>query len=104
MGRGEHGRVRRFFSVLLPAALPRVLVGVRISLALSFVLLFSTESIGSREGVGHYVHEGYLNARYDLMYAAIALLALLGLLADRILQYVSNRLTRGHSIEAIGRG
>ena len=98
------GRVRTFFQVVLPAAMPRVIVGVRISLALSFVLLFSTEAIASREGLGHWVFEGYLNVRYDLMYASILLLAMLGFLADRIVRFIGDRLTRGHTIEAIGRG
>lgn len=97
-------KVRTFFAVVLPAALPRVLVGVRISLALSFVLLFSTEAIASREGLGFYVFEGYLNVRYDLMYAAIAVLALLGFMADRLLLLVGGWLTRGQAIEAVGRG
>ncbi|MGH9183941.1 MAG: ABC transporter permease [Acidimicrobiales bacterium] len=96
--------VRTFFAVILPAALPRVLVGVRISLALSFVLLFSTEAIASREGLGFFVFEGYLNVRYDLMYAAIALLGLLGFLADRVLLLAGGWLTRGQAIEAVGRG
>jgi ABC-type nitrate/sulfonate/bicarbonate transport system permease component len=97
-------RLRTFFQVILPAALPRIMVGLRISLALSFVLLFSTEAIASREGLGHWIQEGYLNVRYDLMYASIALLALLGFLADRVVVAIGERLTRGHTIEAIGRG
>lgn len=97
-------RVRSFAQVVLPAALPRIVVGVRISLALAFVLLFSTEAIASREGLGYWVFEGYLNVRYDLMYASILLLAILGFAADRIVLFVGNRLTRGHTIEAIGRG
>jgi ABC-type nitrate/sulfonate/bicarbonate transport system permease component len=37
------------------------------------------------------------------MYASIALLALLGFVSDRILLAIGDRLTRGHTIEAIGR-
>lgn len=98
------GRVRSFFQVLLPAALPRIVVGVRISLALAYVLLFATEAIASREGLGHLIDDSYLNVNYDLMYASIALLALLGFVSDRILVAIGSRLTRGHTIEAIGRG
>lgn len=98
------GRVRTFFQVILPAALPRIFVGVRISLALAFVLLFSTEAIASREGLGHLVFSAYHDLRYELMYASILLLAILGFLFDRILLAIGTRLTRGHTIEAIGRG
>jgi ABC-type nitrate/sulfonate/bicarbonate transport system permease component len=98
------GRVRSFFQVVLPAALPRILVGLRVSLALGYVLLFSTEAIASREGLGHLIDDSYLNVNYELMYASIALLALLGFVSDRILVAIGDRLTRGHTIEAIGRG
>jgi ABC-type nitrate/sulfonate/bicarbonate transport system permease component len=97
-------RVRTFFQVILPASLPRIVVGVRISLAMSFVLLFATEAIATADGLGHWVFEGYLNVRYDLMYCAILLLAVLGFVADRIVLFVGNRLTRGHTIEAVGHG
>lgn len=98
------GRWKSFWSVIVPAALPLVLVGVRISLALSFVLLFATEAIASREGLGFLVFNGYLSARYDLMYTAIFVLAVFGFLADRTLLTAGRRLTRGHDIEAVGRG
>jgi ABC-type nitrate/sulfonate/bicarbonate transport system permease component len=98
------GKWRSFWSVIVPAALPLVLVGVRISLALSFVLLFATEAIASREGLGFLVFNGYLSARYDLMYTAIFVLAVFGFLADRTLLTVGRHLTRGHDIEAVGRG
>ena len=97
------GRVRAFFQVVLPAALPRILVGVRVSLALAYVLLFSTEAIASREGLGHLIDDSYLNVNYELMYASIVLLALLGFVSDRIVVAIGDRLTRGHTIEAVGR-
>lgn len=97
------GPLRTFASVVVPGALPRLLVGLRISLALAFVLLFATEAIASREGLGFLIMNSYISLRYDLMYAAIAVLGVAGFTADRLLVAIGRRLTRGQDIEAIGR-
>jgi ABC-type nitrate/sulfonate/bicarbonate transport system permease component len=99
------GRVRTFFQVILPASLPSVLTGVRISLALSFVLTFATEAIGaSRSGLGVVIQNSYNALQYEPMYAAIAMFAVLGFLADVILRRVSVRLLRGQQLETVGHG
>lgn len=101
----EAGRLRTFRQVVLPASLPSILVGVRISLALSFVLAFATEAIGAgRTGLGVEIQEGYNNLLYRPMYAAIAMFALLGLLSDVALRWVSARVSRGQRLDAVGRG
>jgi ABC-type nitrate/sulfonate/bicarbonate transport system permease component len=98
------GRWRAFWQVILPGALPLLLVGARISLALSFVLVFATEAYGASQGLGWLIYDGYLNLRYDIMYAAIATLALAGFAADQLLLLLGRRLTHGHRIQAVGRG
>ncbi|WP_310961312.1 ABC transporter permease [Nocardioides terrisoli] len=98
----EASRLRRFFGVVLPAALPRVLVGTRIALALSFVTLFAGEIVVSPDGVGGMLYNGYQNGRYDVMYGGLLVLALAGFLADLLLGWVGVRLTRGQAIEAVG--
>jgi ABC-type nitrate/sulfonate/bicarbonate transport system permease component len=95
----EAGTWRTFWQVTFPGSLPRVLAGVRISLALSFIMLFATEVIASTEGLGFQIFQGYLNVQYDLMYSAVATLALLGFLSDRLLVFVGRRATRGQDIE-----
>jgi ABC-type nitrate/sulfonate/bicarbonate transport system permease component len=90
---------------VFPAALPSAIVGLRISLALSFVLAFATEAIGaSRDGLGHLIQESYANQLYDPMYAGIFTFALLGLAADVILRLAARRFTRGRRLEAVGVG
>lgn len=98
------GRWRTFWQVVFPATLPRLLVGVRISLALAFVMVFATEAISSRPGLGLVIVQSYQFLRYDRMYAAITVLAVLGFLADRLLLLTALRGTRGHDIGAVGRG
>lgn len=99
----EASHLRRFFGVVLPAALPRVLVGVRIALALSFVTMFASEIVVSPDGVGGMLYNGSQSGRYDTMYAGLMVLALAGFLSDLLLGRVGLHLTRGQTIETVGR-
>lgn len=101
----EANRRRTFRQVIVRGAMPAISVGVRISLALSFILTFATESIGaSRDGLGFLIEEGFNNRLFDLMYAGIISFAFLGFLADQIWVRVSARLLRGQRLMAVGRG
>jgi len=98
-------RVRAFRQVVLRAAMPSVVTGVRLSLALSFILTFATETLGAgRGGLGQIIDDGFTNLLYPLMWAGIAAFAILGFAADRALLGVSDRLLRGQRVEAASRG
>jgi ABC-type nitrate/sulfonate/bicarbonate transport system permease component len=94
----EASRVQTFFQVVLPASLPRTLVGLRISLMVAFILMVATEVIGHSEGLGSGLMHSYMNGEYAAMYAQIAYIACLGFMANAILEWISRRLTRGQSL------
>lgn len=98
------GPWRTFREVVLPAALPRVVVGLRISLAVAFVMVFAAEAVSSRPGLGFVIVESYQFQRFDRMYAAIAVLGGLGYLGDRILLRSVRRALRGQELESAGGG
>lgn len=98
-------RIRAFRQIILRAAMPSVANGVRISLALSFILTYATESLGaSRGGLGQLIEDGFDNVIYPLMWAGIAAFAILGFTADQVWLRLSGALLRGQRIEAVGRG
>jgi ABC-type nitrate/sulfonate/bicarbonate transport system permease component len=80
------GRWRIFWRVVFPSALPLVFGGLRVSLALSFILLFTTELINARSGLGFLIRQSEASLRFDLMYVAIVAVALLGYASDRLLR------------------
>src|SRR5256886_5565981 len=47
-----------FFRVLLPAALPEILTGMRLGLALSFFVIVISEFIGAEHGLGYLINDG----------------------------------------------
>ncbi len=78
----------------MPSALPELLNGVRTALALSFVLLVSSELIVARSGLGYLI--GFLGdgGVYDAMFAAVLTVAFLGFFADRLYQRLERRVLR----------
>lgn len=87
-------RLRTLWDVVLPSALPEILNGTRTALALSFVLLVSSELIVARSGLGYMI--GFLGdgGIYDAMFAVVLTVAFLGFVADRIYQAVTRRVLR----------
>jgi ABC-type nitrate/sulfonate/bicarbonate transport system permease component len=77
--------------VVVPAALPLVFAGLRVSLALSFILLFSTEMINARSGLGFLIRQSESSLRFDLMYVAIVAVAMLGYASDQLLRLIRRR-------------
>ena len=84
-------RLRVLLDVVVPSALPELLNGIRSALALSFVLLVSSELIVARKGLGYLI--GFLGegGLYDAMFAVVLVVAFMGFFADRIYQAFANR-------------
>src|SRR5215468_5710347 len=87
-------RLRMIYDVVVPSALPEFFNGVRTALALSFILLVSSELIAARQGFGYLI--GYLgaNGSYEAMFAVVLTVAFIGFLADRIYQSMVARVLR----------
>jgi ABC-type nitrate/sulfonate/bicarbonate transport system permease component len=81
-------RTQIFRKVVIPGALPLIFAGLRVSLALSFILLFSTEMINARSGLGFLIRQSESSLRFDLMYVAIVAVAALGYASDQLLLVV----------------
>ena len=78
--------------VLLPAALPAVLTGLRNGLSLAWMFMVAAELIAASRGLGYLLTDGRETSRADIVLAAILLLALLGKLTDSAMQWLERRL------------
>jgi ABC-type nitrate/sulfonate/bicarbonate transport system permease component len=80
-----------FRRVVVPSAAPLVFAGMRVALALSFIVMFATEMINARSGLGHLIREAENGLRFDLMYVSLLAIAILGYLGDRLLRAARGR-------------
>jgi len=87
-------RLRMLWDVVVPSAMPEMLNGIRTALALSFILLVSSELIVAQKGFGYLI--GFLgaNGSYEGMHAVVLTVALLGFAADRVYQALMQRVLR----------
>jgi sulfonate transport system permease protein len=88
------GRLTVFRRVVLPASVPAIFVGLRLSATTALLLLIAAEMIGANKGIGFQVINAQYNFQIPLMFAAIFLLAFMGLAANFVLVLLQRRLCR----------
>jgi ABC-type nitrate/sulfonate/bicarbonate transport system permease component len=74
----QAGTRRTLWSVVLPASLPYILAGLRVSLALALIVTVIAEMIAGSAGLGYHLMTMQYAMRAGDMYAAILLLAAVG--------------------------
>lgn len=84
--------VKLAIRVLLPGALPQVLSGLRYGLALGWVALIVAETMAASSGIGFLLTTARQYSQTDVVIVCIVLYALLGLVTDRIVKALENRL------------
>jgi ABC-type nitrate/sulfonate/bicarbonate transport system permease component len=98
-------RLQLFFRIIVPSALPDIFNGLRIGLALSFVLMVTTELVVSSSGLGYMIARAEETLRFDRMYVAIVIIGAIGFCADRLLLWVRKRVLVGQVLSKdIGHG
>lgn len=93
----ETGRVyglkgfRLFYQVVLPAALPSIMVGIRFALGAVWTTLIAAEAIATESGIGYLSSIAREYMQTDVVVVCLILYSLLGKAADliaRILEYI----------------
>jgi sulfonate transport system permease protein len=83
------GLVRR---IVLPGALPNFLVGLRLALVGSWLIVIVAEEINAQSGLGYLIMQAQTTDRTDIMMLGLAIYAILGLLADALVRLLERRL------------
>ena len=74
----------RFWKVMLPAASPQIVTGLRVSLAIALILVTTAEMVVSDDGLGYYVLESQRTFQMPQMYAAVVALGVIGYALNRL--------------------
>ena len=91
MGMGPPARLVR---VVLPAALPEILVGCRTGLVLALITMVASEMIVRQSGLGDILFNALDMAQYDTVYAMILIVGALGFVLDAAFERLRARLVR----------
>jgi len=86
------GGFARLWRVVLPAALPEILVGCKTGLVLALITMVTSEMIARQAGIGNIVFVSLDLGAYDTVYAMIVIIGMLGILFDVGFEVLRRRL------------
>jgi nitrate/nitrite transport system permease protein len=86
----EVGTLRRAFTIILPAAAPTILTGMRISIGIAWLVIVAAEMLVGGTGIGYFVWNEWNNLSITNVITAILVIGLVGMVLDQMLA----RLTR----------
>ncbi len=81
-------RFLMFRKVVLPAVVPYLFTGIRLSAGYSFVMLIAAEMMGANSGLGYFILNSQANFRITQMYAAVFIIAVMALIMDCFLEWL----------------
>jgi NitT/TauT family transport system permease protein len=86
--------------VILPAALPSIMTGLRLSMGIAWVLVVVAEILAVRSGLGYLLNDAYQFYRNDIVIASMISIGLLGFLSDLAIVAVRGRLLHWNRLES----
>ena len=85
-------RVQTFTKVLLPATLPNVFTGYRLSLGIAWLVIVASEMLTGTPGIGGFLWQEYNSLIYAHILLCILTIGIVGFLLDRMMGFVEMRL------------
>lgn len=85
---------KRTTRLVLPAALPNILLGTRLSLSIAWLCLVVAELLGAESGVGYMIQDARSFVQTDIVFVGITIFAIVGKLSDSIVRVLEQRLLR----------
>jgi len=86
---------RLLIYVILPAALPNIMTGIRIGLGLAWVCVVISELLGVTAGLGFIIWDAQVYLHTDKVIVGMVVIGAMGTLTDRLLLFISSKLIRG---------
>ena len=79
------------WEIVIPAALPEILSGIRVALALCFILVIAGELIFANDGIGYLISFLGESGDYSGMFAGVLAISIVGFFADRLFVLATRR-------------
>lgn len=85
---------KTYKNVVLPAIIPEIMSGARISIALSFAVIVAVEFMGANHGIGSLIMQASRTLNTEVVILGTIIIGLEAFLLERILKVISNKITR----------
>lgn len=84
-------KTKTLFKVLLPATLPYMFTGFRLSLGIAWLVIVAVEMLTGRPGVGGFLWQEYNAGSYSRIILCILTIGVVGLVLDRLMSLAESR-------------
>ncbi|HWR06862.1 ABC transporter permease [Sporomusa sp.] len=91
-----------FIKVVIPASIPSIFTGIRLSATTSILILIAAEMIGANAGLGFLLYDAEVKYQIPTMYASILTMSMLGLLLNYSLVAIEKRVTSWKEEATVG--
>ncbi len=88
MGARDAGILRK---VIIPAAVPDMLTGLRLAVGVSWIILVPAEMLGVPDGLGYFILDTRDRFRYDQLMATIMVIGMIGYLLDSVNRWLIHK-------------
>ena len=89
----EVGTLRRAFTIILPAAAPTILTGMRISIGIAWLVIVAAEMLVGGTGIGYFVWNEWNNLSITNVITSILVIGVVGMLLDQMLAWCQKLVT-----------
>jgi nitrate/nitrite transport system permease protein len=89
----EVGALRKAFTIILPAAAPTILTGMRISIGIAWLVIVAAEMLVGGTGIGYFVWNQWNNLSLTDIITAILLIGVVGMILDQALARAAKAVT-----------
>lgn len=89
----EVGPLRRAFTIILPAAAPTILTGMRISIGIAWLVIVAAEMLVGGTGIGYFVWNEWNNLSITNVIVAILVIGVMGMILDQTLARCQRAIT-----------
>ncbi|WP_438445695.1 ABC transporter permease [Gorillibacterium sp. sgz5001074] len=90
----QFNRYQQIVKLILPSALPNILLGVRLSIGVAWLGLVVAELMGSSEGIGYLILDARQFSQTTVVFVGIIIFAVFGKITDSIVRFLERKLLR----------
>ncbi|MGE6719583.1 ABC transporter permease [Peribacillus frigoritolerans] len=90
----EFSRREQITKLMIPAALPNILLGIRLALSAAWMCLVVAELLGADRGVGFMIQDARSFMQTDVVFVGIIIFALAGKISDSFVRFLENHLLK----------
>nr|WP_235473307.1 ABC transporter permease [Lysinibacillus macroides] len=85
---------KRLTTLIMPSAMPNILLGIRLALGASWLVLVVSEMMGTSAGLGYMIQDARAYSQTDIVFVGLVMFALLGKLSDSLVYTIERKVLK----------